>query len=260
MSELDLTRRHDAGTLLGTTFKVYGRHWLLFTLVTALVIVPYTVGVDGLWLGYLQEGGDAEPPVGDIIAGSILSLPVTAMITAMHVVIVMALGRGETPTVGQAMTGAGRRLGVVLAAILMATLATGAGLILLIVPGIWLFVRFYFGAQAAVVDDVGPVQALTNSADTVKGQWWEAFGLLLLGLIIFGAVGGILEMASGFVGSGAAWLALVLPARVIGYSLGALWGTLLFFHLRAQKGGHTSGAGEWIPPTPPDAPERPAGL
>jgi hypothetical protein len=52
---------------------------------------------------------------------------------------------------------------------------------LAVVPGIWLAVRGYFAAQAAVVDGLGPVEALQRSAEVVKSRWWRTLGVLLVG-------------------------------------------------------------------------------
>ena len=73
------------------------------------------------------------------------------------------------------------------------SLGVALGLVALIVPGVWLSVRWYFAAQAAVVDGLGPADALRRSAEVVETRWWRTFGVLLaFGLLvgIFGAVAG----------------------------------------------------------------------
>ena len=72
--------------------------------------------------------------------------------TALQVVAVHALAEGEEPTVGAALRRAAPRLPAAAGAVVLYSLGVALGLVALIVPGIWLSVRWYFAAQAAVVD------------------------------------------------------------------------------------------------------------
>ncbi len=55
-------------------------------------------------------------------------------------------------------------------------LVTAAGFALLLIPGIWLYARLYFGAQAAVVEGARGADALRVSSRYVDGNWWRVFG------------------------------------------------------------------------------------
>jgi hypothetical protein len=58
------------------------------------------------------------------------------------------------------------------------------GLVLLIIPGIWLGVSLVMATQVIAVEEVGPVGAIKRSFELVRGNWWETLGfLLLVGLI-----------------------------------------------------------------------------
>jgi hypothetical protein len=108
-----------------------------------------------------------------------------------------------------------------------------------VVPGIYLSVRWYFAAQAVVVDGRRGVAALRRSAEVVDGQWWSTLGRLfvlgVIGLVAALVVGGILEA----IGTGADSPALYVVGSVLGQAAGAsfaaLAGTLLFFDRRARK-------------------------
>ncbi len=59
-----------------------------------------------------------------------------------------------------------------------------AGILLLIIPGIYFAVRLYLYPNAIVVDRKGPLESLKRSWKVTKGKWWLTFGIgLVIGLI-----------------------------------------------------------------------------
>lgn len=234
---LDLSRPRSAAELLSTTVTLFARHAELFLPLTLLVTAPVVVFVDGVWGGALRDGPDYSPSH----AAGATSLLLTAfvlplLVTALHAVIVRDLGsRGSSPTVGQALRTAAPRLPAALGAVVLSSLGITLGLLLLVVPGIWLAVRWYFGAQAAVLDQMPPGAALTRSAELVKGRWWETFGALALSLIVFGLTGAFAVAVAGLVGEPVAFVVLLTVIQAVALSLSALFGTLLFFTLRARR-------------------------
>jgi hypothetical protein len=119
-------------------------------------------------------------------------------------------------------------------------------------------VRWYLGAQAAVVDGLAPPQALRRSAELVKDRWWRTFGYLIVAALVFGIVVGLPAAVIG-VGlsevSGALYVAFTILAQAVTLSLTAIFGTLLFFDLRARR--ELPWEGTALPR--PDAPENPFG-
>jgi hypothetical protein len=155
--------------------------------------------------------------------------------------------------VGAALRLAAPRLPAALGAVVLYSLGVALGFVALVVPGVWLSVRWYFGAQAAVVDGLGPVDALRRSAEVVETRWWRTFGVLLaFGLLIavFGALAGaaIRTIENGAIYTSAE---ILLQAGLL--ALTAIFGTLLFFDSRARA--HVPWQGP--PPPAPTEPERP---
>lgn len=58
------------------------------------------------------------------------------------------------------------------------TAAILCGLVLLVVPGIYLWVRYQFVPQAIVLERAGIPRAMSRSAELVRGSWWRVFGTL----------------------------------------------------------------------------------
>jgi hypothetical protein len=254
---LDLDRHRTLGELIGQTFELFGRHLATFLTLTLLVVAPVVILVDGGWGGALADGGDADPATAAASVSAALSLLVIPpLVTALHVAVVQALARGEEPTVGAALRAAAPRLAAAVGAVALYTVAVAIGLLLVIVPGVWLAVRWYFGAQAAVVDGLGPADALRRSAQVVQTRWWRTFGVLLA----FGIVTGVLAVIGGAIvneiDDGALYTAGRVLLQAVFVSLSAIFGTLLFFDSRARSSLPWQGPppSDWIAP---ESPERP---
>jgi len=64
-------------------------------------------------------------------------------------------------------------------------LAVLGGMILLILPGIWLGVSFMFARLFLIEDNVRGVQSLSASRALVKGRWWPVFWRTVIPGILF---------------------------------------------------------------------------
>jgi hypothetical protein len=233
--EVDLQRPRGVSDLFGTTFSLFIRHAGLFLSVTLVVVAPVVIVVDGVWGRGLQDGADATVPVGAAIASGLLNaLIVPSMVTALHVVIVQRIGSGSVPTIPEAFEAAADRLGAVIATVVLYFIVVAFGFLLLIVPGIWLGTRLYFGAQAAVVDGASPVEALRISYRLVGGRWWRTFGCILLAGLVFFTITSPLTAAVSFVTNGPIFVLATVALNTVSLSLAALFGTLLFFDLRSR--------------------------
>jgi len=253
-TELDLSRHRDLGDLLSTTFALFSRHAAVFLTAALIVSAPVTLIVDGIWGRALAEGPDSDPERAVQWTSTALQIIVIPLVTAMQVVIVQRLAHGTEPTVGETLRAASARFPAAVGAIVLYGLGVAVGLVLLIVPGIWLLVRWAFAAQAAVVDALGPVDALRRSAELVRDRWWRTFGLLLVSAIVFGLLGSIITAILTAVDNGAIYVAGLIVVQALVLSLTAIFSTLLFFDLRARRELPWQGAGV----VDTEAPERPS--
>jgi uncharacterized membrane protein len=91
-------------------------------------------------------------------------------------------------------------------------LIVAVGFILLIIPGVYLAIRYQFVTYLIIDKNMGIKEAFTKSSEMTKGIKWNlfVFDVLLLGIIILGAI-------ALFVGLFAAipvtWIAMVLMYR-----------------------------------------------
>lgn len=73
-----------------------------------------------------------------------------------------------------------RRLWALLGLNLLSGIAILFGLLLLIVPGAYLLVRWWAAAPALIAEDADITEALSLSADAIKGRFWHVFAALLV--------------------------------------------------------------------------------
>jgi uncharacterized membrane protein len=95
-----------------------------------------------------------------------------------------------------------------LVAYILFALGTLLGLILLVIPGIWFAVRYQYFAMAVVDKELGPIEALKESARLTEGNVWRLIGL---GLAFFGVL--ILGLLALFLG-----VFVALPVVWVGYA------------------------------------------
>jgi len=259
---IDLRRPRDVGELLSTTFTVFGRRWQVFLPLTFVVVAPVIVLLDGVWGGVLAHGPRTHRPAAQQAASTLLlATVVPATVTGFHCVVVAALGEGRSVGVGDAVRGLAPRLAAALGAAFLYIGGVCLGFLALLIPGVWLAIRWYFAVQAAVLEDRAPGGALRRSAELVDGSWWRVLGLWMLMSVVSGL---LVSPASGatFGGNGALWILVITLTQTVALSLTAIYGTLVFFDLRARRDGAGADPGdawaereftraEWLPPQPP---------
>jgi hypothetical protein len=127
------------------------------------------------------------------------------------------------------------RLNTLTLAGLLATLGIAAGLLLLIVPGLYLLTIWLLIVPAIVLERHGVISSFGRSRELVSGQGWNVFGvivitvLLLIGVnIVFGIVDEVIDNA---------WASLVIDiaTQTLTAPFLALAWTMTYYELRSLK-------------------------
>lgn len=232
MLDLDVSR--GSGQLLRTTLALFGRHSGLFLSLTLLVVAPVTILVDGVWRGGLTNGRAVDSGrlgAGLAVVAATFAMPV--LVTALHATVVRTMGDGRVPTVGKAVRAAAPRFPAAVGAVLWYSIMSGVGLVLLVVPGVWLLVAGYFAAQIAVLERASPFDSVTRSVRFVRGRWWSTAGTLLVGWLAWTIAFTPADLAIRTLHPGVLYVTLLTVSAALRLSLSALFGTLLYFSLRA---------------------------
>ena len=238
---IELERPRDAGALLRDDFSVYLRHFWTFLAIGAIVVVPSELIVSGVGLDQLSARYDATPSFAEAaIPGAVSYLVVAPLVSAICVFALRSVASGASPRAREAVIKGFEMFTPLFFAVLLAASGIALGL-LLIVPGIYLFVRWYFVPQVVVVERQQAAAALRGSSRLVEGAWWRTFGLIVL--VNVAALLAALVIGSPFTAAAdstdrAAWsLAGQILAAVITQPFGALFSTLLYFDLRQRRRG-----------------------
>lgn len=201
-AEIARLRQRGLGEILDQAFRLYRRHFLTLLAITAVSYAPVQVlflVVDTTLLGdygstlliFLQDfltyfslaalavavlGYYTGQPVGfsrtyrEVLKHirSLLGLIgmqvlfwLTVFVPAILSSLIAMLG-GTGVAIGTATT-----IGLVI-------------MVLLIVPYLYIYVRFQVAAPALIIERLGPVQALERSWQLVRFSWWRTFRLIIL--------------------------------------------------------------------------------
>jgi hypothetical protein len=129
-----------------------------------------------------QAGSAGIPGLPTLSVGDWLTTAVFVLLTVVSYSVVLAgthqAARSETVSVGAALREGVSRSPALLGVIFLGILAIWIGLLLLIVPGIYLMIVFYLAFLLPVVERMGAVASLSRAGALVKGAWWRTAGLM----------------------------------------------------------------------------------
>jgi hypothetical protein len=119
------------------------------------------------------------------------------------------------------------------------------GLVACVIPGVYLWVGFSVAVPVLLTEGVRGRTALSRSRGLVRGFWWRAFAVALLGYLLTGILSSVitgLVVGVSTVGTGEATLAGIVVSIVAGTvskvlttPFVAAFITVLYFDLRVRK-------------------------
>jgi len=236
---IQLEQPRDVGALLRDSLTVYLRHFGTFLALGALVVVPSQVIVGGIGLEQLTADYDTTPSWAETaIAAAVAYLVVAPLITAICVHALRSVAGGGSPGARQAIVKGFESFAPIFFAVLLAAAGIAVGL-LVIVPGVYLFVRWYFVPQAVVLEGARNAGALRASSRLVAGTWWRTFGLVVLVNVLTALAIFVLGFPFTLLASAtdrALWgLSGQILATAVTQPFIALFSTLLYYDLRERK-------------------------
>jgi hypothetical protein len=249
------------GEILDVSIKICLAHWRTLIKAVLVVVVPvqilstivnadYTVDSFDLGTDTSQTPQESLEQLNQYLGG----LAIAAILQALAILLATA---ACLRAIAQAYLGedADWRASLSYAlklvpSLLLLTLLYGLGLLLgfllLIAPGIWLYVAWAFATPVLLVEGLRGRKALGRSFGLVKGRWWRTCGVLIVGFILAAIVSTIVQgvfLVGILVGEDNDTLVLVLSAiaGVVGLAISTPFQaavlTVLYFDLRVRKEG-----------------------
>lgn len=223
----------QAGAVIGKAWDMYKAHWrhlvpiafVVYVLISLLILLLGTLGWLGALLGFVAS-----------IAG----------IFWLQGALVLAVddvrdGRADL-SLTQTLDRVTPHLGTLVAAGLLAGIAIAIGLVLLIVPGLYLMTIWLLIVPAIMLENRGVGDSFGRSHELVRGYGWSVFGVIVLTFLIFIGVGIVFGILDSAVDS--AWLSFVLNVilQTITAPFLALAWTNTYYELRDLKGAEPTAA------------------
>ena len=282
------------GEIVDVAVNIFIRNIGTLLKVAAIVFVPLTIVIFLLDLVALQEASITDPGAAIFEFGDDrlrvvnettfnLAIGIQSILTLLATTLAIA---GTLRAVGNAYVGRdvdagdslrfglGRIHSIIWISILFG-IGVGIGLILLVLPGIWLLIAWSLALPVLIFEGIKGSKALGRSFNLVRKHWWHTFGALLLGYILIIVVQLILpvivELIAGSIENVYLYVALLDIANALTslfvIPLFASLVTVIYYDLRVRKEGYDvqlltqelSGEPAHQPPPPTGSEPQPSG-
>jgi hypothetical protein len=237
---LELARQRDLSALFSEALAVMRDHPGPVLVMSAAIVVPVELVVSGIGLERLTSGYRGQLDRAEQAIPTILSFFVIApLIAAAMIQMLREVSSGKGPSAPQCLQAALDAFAALFLAVLIMAAGVAIGIAALILPGIYLLIRWFFVAQCVVIEDKRGFDALARSGQLVRGNWWRVFGIVLLTQLL-AAIPAILisvpmEAAAKSADREVLGLAGDMLASIATAPFVAIVTTLLFYDLRARR-------------------------
>jgi hypothetical protein len=213
--------------VFGEAWELYKAHWRHFFSIAFIVFaVLAAVGIVlTALLGWLG-----------LLVSALISLAGTFWLQGALIQAVSDVRDGRADlSVSETFSQVYPRLGTIIVAGLLLGLAIAVGLLLLIVPGLYLMTIWIAVIPAIVLENRGIGESFGRSRELVRGYGWNVFGIIVLTILILLGVG----ITIGLILSPLAeWLASLIQQivanTIVTPFVVAVW-TLVYYRLKGRE-------------------------
>ena len=184
------------GAILDSGFKLFTssiKQVLPITYLGAVLGGLWSWGFQSLMFDQTLTAGQLNIDWPFLTGAYVLMIVISSIFMAAALLRIRAASMAEPMSFGGALQGGVRRAPAVIGVSILYMLAFMIGLVLLVVPGVYLSVMLAFAFYAAAGDGMGPIDSARYSYGLVKGYWWRTAGLLtvifIIAMVIYFAVG-----------------------------------------------------------------------
>jgi hypothetical protein len=246
-----MSEKLDIGRVLSSVFSTYGSQAGVLLPGALIVFLPIAT-LNGL----ISATG---PNLILLIVTAIIGFIASYFFMGMVVQLVRDIQDGRRDSsLGQLFASVAPVVVPLIGASILAGLGIGVGLILLIVPGLFLLTIWALIAPSIVVERAGILEAFGRSRELVRGSGWQVFGVVVI-FAVLNAIGSriIVGIVTSISPSTIGAILGQLITNVLIAPLAALAAPTMYFELRRLKEGAAAAAPPGAPATAPQAPAPP---
>ncbi|MEA2194276.1 MAG: hypothetical protein QOG42_710 [Solirubrobacteraceae bacterium] len=249
------------GEILDVSIKICLAHWRTLIKAVLVVVVPVQIISTILTADYTVSTFDfsantTQTPqqtldelnqyLGGLAISTLLQVCAVGLAAAACFRAIAQAYLGESADWRSSLSFALHHVPSLLLLALLYGLGVGLGTLLLILPGVWLYVAWAIAMPVLLVEGARGRAALGRSFGLVKGRWWRTFGTIAVGFILASIVSTLVQgvfLVGILVGADNDAVVLVLSAiaGVVGLAITtpfqAALLTVIYFDLRVRKEG-----------------------
>jgi hypothetical protein len=197
MTETSMTAAPSSfrvGAVFNRTFELLSRDFVKFFLLTVIAWLPFLLFL------LISLGGDGGAPGNEAARAGLGAVSVLLWgafsVLGQAVIFYGAFQQmlGRSFAVGESLKRGLARFFPIIGLLICLTLGVGLGFVLLIIPGVILWVMWSVAAPVCVVEGAGPFASLSRSAELTKGNRWRIFGVLFVIGMVNQIVQGIVQL------------------------------------------------------------------
>jgi hypothetical protein len=238
------------GEILSAAFNIYKANASQLILIVAVVVVPLSL-VSAVFSGVVfapdkvrvtNAGGVvvfdyAGRGLGvALLAGAIGALIAVLISAVLQAAILRAAAQatiGDPVDVEASYRYGLKRLWSVILVSILVGLVVAVGFILLVIPGIIFLVFLSVAIPVLIVEGRRGTEAMGRSWNLVKGNFWHAFGVIVVAALIVGIISGIIGAIGGD-NWAVRWIFTAI-AQILTVPFASLVSVLLYLDLRARS-------------------------
>jgi hypothetical protein len=232
------------GAILSEAWGLYRAHWQHFLPIALVVYI--VLGLVALLLSLLGWVGAILASLIGIVGAFWLQGALTEAVADVRD------GRADL-SLGETFRRVQPRLLSIMGAGLLAGIAIVLGLILLIVPGLFLLTIWSLIVPVIVLEGKAAMESFGRSRELVRGNGWNVFGVIVLTILIVIATGIVVAIALFWVPDSVKPFVQNVVQNTLVYPFVALAWTLMYFAL-ARPAAEPMTPAMPGPATPPPAP------
>jgi hypothetical protein len=227
-------REFRIGSVIGTSFNLYFKNIVIYTLVAAVIWLP--MGIILTYTFASAQSQNSNEMLFGLGLAALLGMLLQPVATAIILFSAFQDMRGRAVKIGEAIKWALSRFVPLLGVGILTALGFLAGFIALIIPGFILMVMWAVAVPACVVEKTGSVDSLTRSSELTKGNRWLIFAIILIVGIAVATLDNILQTASLMAGIGVYFVVLFVWQGV-SQAFSAVLVAVMYHDLRVSKEG-----------------------